>query len=104
MFRNIVILCFKRRFSKENSVILLKSNNLAPQKIFAPQISELATPLLSLPAQLTMELLHACLQQTNSSKHINCQKKTYEKLFFLFGANTQNKELPARNLRKQTRQ
>ena len=36
---SIVILCFGRRFSKQNSVIRLKSN------ILAPQIFELATPL-----------------------------------------------------------
>jgi len=36
---NIVILCFERRFSKQNSVIRLKSN------IFASQIFGLATPL-----------------------------------------------------------
>ena len=29
---NIVILCFKRRFSKQNSVIRLKSSILAPAK------------------------------------------------------------------------
>jgi len=28
---NIVILCFERRFSKQNNVIRLKSNILAPQ-------------------------------------------------------------------------
>jgi len=31
-FENIVILCCKRRFSKQNSVIRLTSNILAPQK------------------------------------------------------------------------
>ena len=36
---NIVILCFERRFSEQNSVIRLKSN------LLAPQISGLATPL-----------------------------------------------------------
>ena len=36
----IVISCFERRFSKQNSVIRLKSNILAPQKIFV-----MATPL-----------------------------------------------------------
>ena len=36
---NIVILCIERRFSKQNSVIRLKSNTLAPQ------IFGLATPL-----------------------------------------------------------
>ena len=32
---NIVILCFERRFSKQNSVIRLKSNILAPPKFWA---------------------------------------------------------------------
>jgi len=32
---NIVILCFERRFSKQNSGIRLKSNILAPQKFWA---------------------------------------------------------------------
>ena len=36
---NIVILCFERRFSKQNSIIRLKSN------ILHPQIFRLATPL-----------------------------------------------------------
>ena len=31
-FENVVILCFERRFSKQNSVIRLKSNILEPQK------------------------------------------------------------------------
>jgi len=39
----IVILCFERRFSKQNSVIRLKSNIL-PSQIFG-----LATPLIMLP-------------------------------------------------------
>ena len=38
---NIVILCFERRFSKQNSVIRLKSNILPPTQIFG-----LAKPLL----------------------------------------------------------
>jgi len=33
---NIAILCFKRRFFKQNSVIRLKSNNLTSPKFFAP--------------------------------------------------------------------
>jgi len=37
--KNIVILCFDRRFSEQNSVICLKSN------ILDPQIFGLATPL-----------------------------------------------------------
>jgi len=36
---NIVILCFERRFSKQNSVIRLKPN------VFPPRIFGLATPL-----------------------------------------------------------
>jgi len=39
---NMVILCFERRFSKQNSVIHLKSSILPPLQIF-----ELATPLLT---------------------------------------------------------
>jgi len=41
---NIFILCFEKRFSKQNSVIRLKSNILFPP-IFGPQIFGLATPL-----------------------------------------------------------
>jgi len=33
---NVVILCFERRFSEQNSVIRLKSNILAPPKFFGP--------------------------------------------------------------------
>jgi len=45
---NIVILCFGRRFSKQNSVIRLKSNILAPPN--SPlQIFGLATPLFAKP-------------------------------------------------------
>jgi len=44
---NIVILCFERRFSKQNSVIRIKSNILAPKKCFgSPQIFGLAVPLI----------------------------------------------------------
>jgi len=39
ILENIVLLWFERRFSKQNSVIRLKSN------ILAPQIFGLATPL-----------------------------------------------------------
>jgi len=43
---NIVILCFERRFSKQNSVIRLKSSILPSPKLFGPsQIFGLATPL-----------------------------------------------------------
>jgi len=55
---NIVILCFERRFSKQNSVIGLKSNILAP-KIFG-----LATPLpgymASISLGLFMDLIEVC--------------------------------------------
>ena len=33
---NMVILCFERRFSKQNSVIRLKSNTFAPKIFFPP--------------------------------------------------------------------
>ena len=36
IFRNIVMLCFERRFSKQNSITRLKSNILAPHKLFGP--------------------------------------------------------------------
>jgi len=43
---NIVILGFERRFSKQNSVIRLKSSILTPPKMFGPQQTfGLATPL-----------------------------------------------------------
>jgi len=50
---DIVILCFERRFSKQNSVIHLKSNIFAPPKFFALPIFGLATPLLNTPPCLT---------------------------------------------------
>jgi len=34
---NMVLLCFERRLSKQNSVIRLKSSILAPPKFLAPQ-------------------------------------------------------------------
>jgi len=40
-----VILCFKRRFSKENSVIRLISNILAPPNKISQKNFWLATPL-----------------------------------------------------------
>ena len=44
---NIVILCIERRFSKQNSVIRLKSNILVlPKFCCPPKISGLATPLV----------------------------------------------------------
>jgi len=44
---NMVILCFERRFSKQNRVIRLKSNILPPSQFFDPsQIFGLATPLV----------------------------------------------------------
>jgi len=42
---NIVILCFETRFSKQNSVISLKSNILPLPNFLAPQIFGLDTPL-----------------------------------------------------------
>ena len=36
ILENIVILCFERRFSKQNSVIRLKSNILTPQNFLPP--------------------------------------------------------------------
>jgi len=47
ILENIVILCFERRFSRQNSVIRLKSNILPP-KIFG-----LATPLRPAPPLVT---------------------------------------------------
>jgi len=43
--KNIVILCFGRRFSKQSSVIRLKSYILASTFFAPPQIFGLATPL-----------------------------------------------------------
>jgi len=43
---NIVILCFERRFSRQNSVIRLKSNIWSPKNFWHPQIFGLATPLV----------------------------------------------------------
>jgi len=46
VLEDIVILCFERRFSKQNSIIHLKSSILARPKFFGPsQIFGLATPL-----------------------------------------------------------
>ena len=57
---HIVILCFERRFSKQNSVIRVKSNILPP-----PQIFGLATPLYciysSVCCYLQIGILHACV-------------------------------------------
>jgi len=36
LLENIVILCFEKRFSKQNDVIRLKSYTFAPPKFFAP--------------------------------------------------------------------
>jgi len=41
-FENIAILCFERRFSKQNSVIRLKSNILPPPPIFRLDVWRLA--------------------------------------------------------------
>jgi len=43
---NIVILCFEKRFSKQNSVVPPKSNILDLQNFLPSQIFVLATPLL----------------------------------------------------------
>jgi len=43
---NIAILCFESRFSKQNGVTRLKSNDFGHPNFFGPtQISGLATPL-----------------------------------------------------------
>jgi len=42
-FKNILILCFERRFSKQNSIIRLKSNKIKQSNNFG-----LATPLVSI--------------------------------------------------------
>ena len=47
MFRKYRHFEFERLFSKQNSVIRLNSNILVSPKLFAPQISWLATPLFS---------------------------------------------------------
>jgi len=55
VLENIVILCFERRFSKQNNVFHLKSNIWPPQKIFGPdQTFVLATPL-SIPVKKKTE-------------------------------------------------
>jgi len=43
---NIVILCFERRFSKQNSVFCLKANVLPPQFVCLPKNFGLATTLV----------------------------------------------------------
>jgi len=45
ILENVAVLCFERRFSKQNSVIRLKSNILGTRKFLPPQIFRLATPL-----------------------------------------------------------
>jgi len=44
---HIVVLGFERRFSKQNSVIRLKSNILHLPNFVSPRISGLATPLIA---------------------------------------------------------
>jgi len=52
---HIVILCFKRRYPKQNSVICIKSSILPPNFSGPSQIFGLATPLPALPV-LTADL------------------------------------------------
>jgi len=53
---NIVIFCFERRFSKQNSVIRLKSNISATPKFFVPQNSGLARSLSGSPGSHRQEM------------------------------------------------
>jgi len=56
---NIVILCFERRFSKQNSVIRLKSNIFPPPKIFGlatPLDTGIHSPGMALPRTLWVRL------------------------------------------------
>jgi len=57
---NMVILYFERRFSKQNSVIRLKSNILDPTIFFPKKIFGLATPL---PWSTSATLSCECRQQ-----------------------------------------
>ena len=67
---NIEIVCFERRFSKQNSVIRLKLNILAPSKFFAtPQIFGLATPLTNARYTSHLILPHKKHKQTECRKH-----------------------------------
>jgi len=49
---NIVILCFERRFSKQNSIIRLQSNICPPTKIFG-----LATPLVLVTVRASLAFI-----------------------------------------------
>jgi len=62
---NIVILCFERRFSKQNSVIRLKSNIWPPQ-FFSPHVFGLVTPLYNYKVDLIWILLF--LQEMKSHR------------------------------------
>jgi len=46
---NIVILCFERRFSKQNSVIRLKQSILAPPNFWAGYATDAPTPMVKVP-------------------------------------------------------
>jgi len=59
---NMVILCFERRFSKQNSVIRLISNILPPSK-FPPKIFGLAT---------TLALMHLSLGRPDVKTKVCC--------------------------------
>jgi len=67
VLENIVILCFERRFSKQNSVIRLKSNILGPENFWPSQIFGLTTPLGMTPyscittiAQMSRKFQYLC--------------------------------------------
>ena len=66
---NIVILCFERRFSKQNSAIRLKSSILAHPKFFGPhQIFGLATPLVQAAVSWRMRSIDTSYQAMNICK------------------------------------
>ena len=61
---NIIILCFERHFSKQNGVIRLKSNILAPPNFWAGYATEtlIIHPEISKRTKILMELFYiACL-------------------------------------------
>jgi len=69
-FENIVILCFERRFSKQNSVIRLKSNILAPKYFFgSPQIFGMAMPLVMLTKKV--------LERTQKFSHFKTASNSF---------------------------
>jgi len=60
-------LCFERRFSKQKSVIRLKSNILSSPKFFGHlQIFGLATPLL--PDKVNFQFFVHCYEPSNKHK------------------------------------